>query len=94
MALFSKAGSHSLSLTWTQPDPESHLMLALRSGWEKVKVINTKRLLKGDILMDSLSLGDHPCPSQNKYGNASVVLGSSFGVKQHHSKRAIELDSL
>ena len=33
-------------------------LLALRSGWEKVKAINAKRPLKGDILMDSLSLGD------------------------------------
>lgn len=75
MALLTKADSHSLSLTWTQPNPECHRLLAMRSGWEKVKVINTKCLLKGDILMDSLSLGDHPCPSQtDEYDRTNTVM--------------------
>lgn len=67
-----------------------------RSSWEKVKVISRKCLLKWDILIASLSLDNNQkwvlffidkwiC--QNKYGDASMVLGFSFRVKQHHHSK-------
>ena len=58
-----------------------------RSGWEQVKVINGKCLLKQDILIGSLRLDDNQkfvlffidkWIWQNKYGDARMVLGFSF----------------
>ena len=75
-----------------------------RSGWEKVKVISRKCLLKWDILIGSLSLGNNQkwvlffidkWTWQNKYGDASMVLGFSFqGEATSSFQGAVDLDFL